>query len=172
MKKMNIIIFSLFLFTHFAFAEYEIYMERGMVKVDEIVSSIKNENGLMTITIIDNGVTDVCPNVKYVKEVNSYSDGNTFTSNTLQPFNAVIFLFLFFGIFFFGGMSHAVVKKEYKKFLSFLSIICLISLPIYLYPYFNDILYGAAAGFIGLTVIFGWFFIILVICALCSIFIK
>lgn len=102
----------------------------------------------------------------------NYSVASVDMRNSTEPFNGVIFCFLFFGMFFFWSMANLAGKEGFKKLGWTGTIICLISLPIYLYPYFYDIIYGVAAGFVGLTVIFGWAFIILVICFLCSIFIK
>lgn len=57
-----------------AHAEYEIYMERGFAKVDEIISSTTNENGSHTITVNNNGKIEKYENVKEIKEVNKKNE--------------------------------------------------------------------------------------------------
>ncbi len=52
-----------------AHAEYEIYMERGFAKVDEIISSTTNENGSHTITVNNNGKIEKYENVKEIREI-------------------------------------------------------------------------------------------------------
>lgn len=197
MIKKNILILSLFLFASMAFAEYEyeIYMERGMEKVDDnkFVSSDRNENGLLTVTVKDDdGEFFVYENIKYLKKVekkkyeNKYgshqtSERSNDTMNEIyDPFEDGIVLFLFFGLFFFGIMSRVAEKDKYKILGAIISCICFVALPLYVVPELTyivtapaDFFKGIAGGLIVLLCLpFGWIIIVLIICALCSIFIK
>lgn len=67
---MKTIVYSMLIlfFTQSAYAEYEIYMDRGFAKVDEIISSATNEDGSHSVIAKDNGKTRTYDNVKEVKE--------------------------------------------------------------------------------------------------------
>lgn len=90
----------------------------------------------------------------------------------METFNGFVFCFLFLGILFFWSVSNLAIRENHRKIGGVLSIICLISLLIYLYPHLNNIAKGIAAGLLGGTILFGWIFVIAIICLLCSIFIK
>lgn len=178
----------------FAEYEYEIYMEHGMAKenVGDVVSIVENGNGLKTVTIKKDDLLYDHENVKYIKKVekkkyeNKYGTHQTSerTRDTMNEINDPtddgIILFLFFGIFFFGIMSRVAEKDKYKALGAIISFICLVSLLLYVVPELTyivtapaDFFKGIAGGFLILLCLpFGWIIIVLIICALCSIFVK
>lgn len=96
-----------------------------------------------------------------------------------DPFEDVIVLFLFFGLLFFGIMSNVAEKEKYKTLGVVMASISWISLVLYVFPELTYIVTapavffkGIAMGLLGGTVLFGWIFVIAIICFLCSIFIK